>query len=210
MKRHEFLNWLIDHHWGGNREVRYLEIGVRTGYTFLNVRSDYRYSVDPNFPATFKMTSNEFFQLNKARRLRFDLVFVDGLHQREQVVRDVLNSTAILNRGGIVIIDDCRPLEEYQQVSADAPPDGRPWCGDVWKGVVDLRHDRTLDICVIDKGWGFGIVLVRPNSNPITAPKNLDWKLYERARNLLLRLIPFSKLPDFLEGYDVPPTQLDG
>ena len=203
MKNHEFLNHLIELHWLGRLDVKYLEIGVRDHYTFRRVNSTCRYGVDPNHVTTFYKTSDEFFKLNKQERgLKFELVLIDGLHQREQVVRDVLNSLECLNFGGIIVLDDCRPREEYQQLRAEHPPDGRPWNGDVWKAVVDLRQDQTIDVCVVDEGWGFGVVLPRPNTDILSdVSKPLTWEGYRQYGPEWLRPVSLTELQGFLEGY---------
>ena len=51
----------------------------------------------------FKMTSNEFFQNNKEK---FDLIYVDGSHYIDDVVKDCANSFNFLNKNGLIIFDD--------------------------------------------------------------------------------------------------------
>ncbi len=203
MKRHQFLNHVIKLHWGDRTDVCYLEIGVRNNYTFRRVNSTFKCGVDPKYSASFRGTSDEFFKVNKrSRKLTFDLIFIDGLHQREQVVHDALNAMICLNPGGIVIVDDCRPREEVQQERDDTPNGRKFWCGDVWKAIADLRQDLNLDICVVDEGWGFGVVLPRNNSNLLGGiVEILTWESYLGHRREYLNLIPLDNLPDFLGDY---------
>jgi hypothetical protein len=49
------------------------------------------------------MTSNEYFENNNKK---FDLIYVDGDHNSEQVSLDIKNSWKILNKGGYLILDD--------------------------------------------------------------------------------------------------------
>ena len=51
----------------------------------------------------FKMSSNKFFHQNKNM---FDLIYVDGDHSSDQVYMDINNSWKILNKNGILILDD--------------------------------------------------------------------------------------------------------
>lgn len=51
----------------------------------------------------FKCTSDEFFKNNK---ISFDLIYIDGYHKAEQVIKDFKNSWQFLNKEGIVIFDD--------------------------------------------------------------------------------------------------------
>ncbi len=51
----------------------------------------------------FKTTSDEFFNMNNDN---FDLIYVDGDHNAQQVSKDINNSWNILNKGGYLILDD--------------------------------------------------------------------------------------------------------
>ena len=50
-----------------------------------------------------KMTSDEFFKNNKKK---FDLIYIDGSHYAQNVLRDFENSFSVLQDGGILICDD--------------------------------------------------------------------------------------------------------
>lgn len=79
----------------------YLEIGCDANQTFgksQTLFANYAYCVDPNQGGTHRMTSDAYFAKNK---LRYDLIFVDGLHDAIQVLKDVDNALRVLNDGGI-------------------------------------------------------------------------------------------------------------
>ena len=50
-----------------------------------------------------KNTSNNFFKDNIDT---FDLIYIDGDHSYEQVYNDIINSWEILNKNGLLILDD--------------------------------------------------------------------------------------------------------
>ena len=50
-----------------------------------------------------KCTSDEFFLDNN---LTFDLIYIDGYHKAEQVLKDFKNAWKVLNKDGILIFDD--------------------------------------------------------------------------------------------------------
>ena len=52
---------------------------------------------------TFKGTSDNFFLNHKEK---FDVIYVDGSHEADQVYKDIKNSWDILNISGILICDD--------------------------------------------------------------------------------------------------------
>ena len=63
--------------------------------------------IDPVEGGTHKMTSDEFFYNNNDK---FDIIFIDGLHQYEQVIKDVKNSLNCLTKNGII---DCQIQNDH-------------------------------------------------------------------------------------------------
>ncbi|SHN65184.1 class I SAM-dependent methyltransferase [Desulfovibrio litoralis] len=121
--------------------IKYLEIGVCTGDTFLNVDMPYKVAVDPNFQfehqqyATdnikfFPVTSDDFFNSlaenslelpsifknNNDEKITFDIIFIDGLHTFEQSFRDFENSLKYSHENTIWIIDDTVPCDPYSAI----------------------------------------------------------------------------------------------
>ena len=56
----------------------YLEIGCKDNSTFDKVNVERKVGVDPERGGTLRMTSDAFFASDTQK---FDIVFVDGLHQ---------------------------------------------------------------------------------------------------------------------------------
>lgn len=148
----------------------YLEIGVHRGLTFERIAVASRTGVEPapNFdvhklPSGTEMflgTSDEFFRAFP--ELRFDLIFIDGLHEFSQVASDFINSLAALADGGVIAIDDTWPRDavgslpdqglamELREKSGSAATE---WWGDVWKLVLALHSvGEGLDWCTVTHG----------------------------------------------------------
>jgi len=153
----------------------YLEIGLFRGKCFRHVRCWQKTGVDPN-PLVVRpgwdirrVTSDAFFADNTER---FDIVFIDGLHLAEQVVRDVYNSLACLNPGGAVLLHDCSPADEASQArDMSRLYDGKTWNGDVWNAFAFIRATRRDLFCrVLDVDQGIGIVIPRDEAphRPLT------------------------------------------
>ena len=51
-----------------------------------------------------KTTSDEFFKKNLNEK--FDLIYIDGNHHSDNVLRDARNSFKLLNKGGFIVFDD--------------------------------------------------------------------------------------------------------
>jgi hypothetical protein len=149
---------------------RYLEIGVQRGHTFRDIAIDERVGVDPRFmfdtaelanetTTLHAMTSDAFFAREAGTR-PFDIVFIDGLHVFEQVVRDLTNTLAWTDWRSAILIDDTIPNDVYSahpvqaealRLRREAGGRGGQWHGDVFK-VAFLIHDffpfldyRTID-----------------------------------------------------------------
>lgn len=188
--RWDIINHLISTYGYKN----YLEIGVQDADSNFNkIKAEYKIAVDP-FPrnmANFVGTSDEYFaQLDKD--FKFDIIFVDGLHHSDQVVRDIENSLAHLSPAGTIVVHDCLPENQQQQLRFD---NGGAWTGDVWKAIVELKSTRDdLFIQVVDHDWGCGIVTrCASNPNNLIKVEEINWSLYEEKRNEILSVISESE-----------------
>ena len=154
MSRTDIINILIKKH--GYKS--FLEIGVDTGHNQRAVQCEKRVGVDPDplvmgVPLTSHlMTSDAFFEQNTDT---FDIVFVDGLHEAEQVYRDIINSLKVLNKGGTIVCHDMSPIEEVHQI---VPRESRVWNGDCWKAWVQLRTELKNSMFVVNTDWGCGVI----------------------------------------------------
>ncbi|GAA1923594.1 hypothetical protein GCM10009737_26540 [Nocardioides lentus] len=164
----------------------YLEIGVQDGKS-LALGSAPRIGVDPEFQVKEEIqqdvhlartTSDEFF----ARRRPLahlpvdvlDLVFIDGMHLAEYVVRDVLAVERFTHPASVIVLDDILPRdpEKARRVRIT-----RGWTGDVFKALDALRTHRP-DLVVIEvdcEGTGAAVVLSPDASLDGVAPWYDDW-----------------------------------
>lgn len=167
----------------------YLEIGVQAGHTISRVEVDRIVGVDPDpsSAATIHLPSDAYFGTLDAADSseRFDLVFVDGLHHREQVVRDVENSIRYLSDGGVIVVHDCNPPTEKAGGRAMC---GGVWCGDVWRGWIDLRRSLDRECFVVDADLGCGVILEGDPTPPID-PEDPSWISFESNRSDWLNLV---------------------
>ncbi len=137
----------------------YLEIGCFNDEVFSKIIIEKKIGVDPEKGGTIRDTSDNFFKFNK---IKFDIIFIDGLHHYEQVKKDIKNSLLCLNDGGVIFLHDCMPESCIRQT---IPRCSRVWNGDVWKNIVEARTNVNLDTYVCIADHGIGIILKRPNRN---------------------------------------------
>lgn len=167
-KRTILLNKLIK----DNNYKSYLEIGVYDSVNFNKIICKEKIGVDPNNEATEKKTSDDFFICNKKK---FDIIFIDGLHLAEQVIKDVHNSLSILNDNGIIVIHDCLPREERFQFRERI---SKNWQGDVWKAIIKFAEEgwcmKLIDIET-------GIIFLYKKKKQYNIPNGLiNWEYYQK------------------------------
>ncbi len=70
---------------------------------YENLKKRFDFEIKNNFVKILRMKSDEFFKHNKDK---FDLIYIDGNHLYEFVMRDISNSLNFLNTEGLIILDD--------------------------------------------------------------------------------------------------------
>lgn len=197
--RFDIINHLIKK----NGYQRYLEIGVEDGECLRTIECKHKDGVDPaSEHANFQLTSDDFFS-KLPEDVKYDIIFIDGLHVEEQVDKDIQNSLNHLSDNGIIVLHDCNPPTEWHQRSyEEAQKNGcRQWNGTVWRSIAKLISDREdLVINVVNDDWGCGLV---QRKKPVTGmasyyeipktvaklPENFDYSFLEQNRENVLNLI---------------------
>ena len=135
----------------------YLEIGCFQDELFSKIRIEKKVGVDPVSGGTIRDTSDNFFKKNN---MKFDIIFIDGLHEYEQVKKDITNSLLFLNDNGVIFLHDCMPTCFIYQATPRATT---VWNGDVWKNIVESRTKSEIDTYVVHADYGVGMILKRQN-----------------------------------------------
>lgn len=166
------LNYLVFRH----NYKTYLEIGLNDPlYNYVSIMAPEKEACDPYIDEeitpiiskylTYHMTSDKMFEKMPADK-KYDLIFVDGLHEGNQVVRDVVNSLKHLNPNGLIVIHDCLPTQEYHAeypYNKENPKRQYPqafdetWNGTTWQALPVLDK-LGIKYEVVDYEFGLGIV----------------------------------------------------
>jgi hypothetical protein len=210
-KRYDIINYLLGH----TENKRYLEIGVRNpADCFDRIIAAEKYSVDPGIEckdnaATFKVTSDEFFELIANQKLdiatqRFGVIFLDGLHLAEQAFRDMVNCISILDSPGFLVVHDCNPptihhaREDYRIIG----PAGQYWNGTTWKAFARFRSTHTNRAFVIDTDWGVGVVCkhIDDKKPGLSGEWNpfYEYRVFDQNRRDAFNLITFKELSSLI------------
>ena len=217
LMRWDVINHLIRKY----KYFSYLEVGYYKGWSFDNV--DFlpiKIAVDPNPSKTpeqeeakygasitlkagdshshtlYKMTSDEFFAQRNTGAVPFDVIFIDGLHEADQVFRDIENSLKHLAKGGFIVMHDCNPPKfEHTTTGIDGC-----WTGDTYKavGMFKRKYMKDYTFYCVDTDWGVGIIQKRKEpidwENLIMWPTASEeswnkWEFFDTHRKGLLSLI---------------------
>ena len=131
------------------RPRTYLEIGVNEGHSLRTVLPGTRaVGVDPEpllrnpvDAAVFSLTSDEFFARYDLRAVLegvpLDLVFIDGMHLFEFVLRDLINVGRYATPTTTVLLHDCYPISAETATREHLT---YLWTGDVWKIILCLKE----------------------------------------------------------------------
>lgn len=146
----------------------YLEIGCGSNILFNSVACLKKIGVDPVAGGTHRMTSDAFFDENNDV---FDVIFIDGLHEYEQVRRDATNALNCLKDGGWIVFHDFLPSNWIEQ---HIPRISETWTGDCWKLAVELTQADGIEFKIINIDHGVG--LMKKTSS--------DWKIPDLSDDL--------------------------
>lgn len=205
--RTEIINFLLSKK---RNKTSYLEIGVRNpDDNFNKIKSDVKYSVDPGIefeenPVDFKMTSDMFFKKLSnneilSNEIKFDVIFIDGLHLAEQVNKDIKNSINYIKDDGFVVLHDCNPPSEWHARENyyynDTPAHGS-WNGTTWKAFLKWRFESSVNSCCIDSDGGVGILSkIQMIGKNIKATNHFfEFDQLDKNRKEFLNLIDFETL----------------
>ena len=165
--RHAFINKAISKYTNCN----YLEIGVENNDVFNSIplKLKNKYGVDPVCGGNYRLTSDAFFE--KYKHLKFDVIFIDGLHHYLQCQKDAINSINSLNKKGVIFFHDMLPQNSYEEL---VPRKQASWTGDVWKVAVELTNSNNCEFKIINVDHGIGVLKINDNFEYKKMPELLN------------------------------------
>lgn len=193
MQRKEIIQKLINE----TNAKSYVEIGLGDGKLFQEIECQKKYGIDPQYEdyvfnkgtqcdiePTHKMTSDEFFKQNEEK---FDIIFIDGMHDQHYVERDINNSLKVLNDKGFIVCHDINPTSKKMQ---KVPRRQNEWTGNCWKAWVKIRsRNPNINMCVVDTDYGCGIIKKGKQELLDLEGLKITWYNFKRNRKKWLNLI---------------------
>ena len=164
---------IIQHLASWIKPINYLEIGVRHGsvYHLVNQYCNTCYLVDINFldieysknSVKFEMTSDHFFKTIEPST-KFDLVFIDGDHSKEQVLKDFLNVKDMVVADGFVILHDTYPCDERMELPN--------YSNNAWESILFIKENFRDDWEILTLPFNPGLTIMKK----MKSNKQLIWK----------------------------------
>lgn len=184
------INYLISV--SGGHNCNYLEIGCASNDLFDSVFTSKKTGVDPESGGNVRMTSDEFFNVNKDKN--FDVIFIDGLHEYSQVRKDTLNALEVLDDNGWIAFHDFLPSSWKEQNIPRLQP---TWTGDCWKMAIELSRSNGLDFRIVSIDYGVG--LLRKSNKKFSVP-DLSSKLSVAHFDKFVEELPNLPVIEFAEA----------
>lgn len=193
MQRFDIINTFIKN----NNFINYLEIGVFRGQTIREVIAKHKDGVDPttelgeSIPEiNYPITSDEFFELIKGHDIKYDIIFIDGLHHADQVDKDIDNALNHLVDNGVIVMHDCNPAEEEYTF---VPRQTGIWHGDVYKSALRFRQKYPYKFFTVDTDCGCGVIFNNITEDNKCSNDELQqgidsWSYFDTNRVKLLNL----------------------
>ena len=151
-----FLRWYCDWY-----KPTYLEIGCAGGSMTMTLNTAWAVGVDIESHADwdvyrkhrasiefYKMTSDKYFELYCNQG--FGLVFIDGDHSKDQVLKDTYNALNHLSEEGLICLHDTYP--------PDVGYTHEQWSGTAYKAAIELRKDKSLEVYTFPVTYGLTLV----------------------------------------------------
>ncbi len=178
-----------------NNYKNYLEIGCDDNVNFDAIKIENKIGVDPISGGNYKDTSDNFFNKNN---LKFDCIFIDGLHHYKQVLKDIKNSINCLEDKGTILVHDCLPVSKSHQA---VPRYRSIWNGDVWKAIVEIRTNPQIETKTVLIDQGIAIIKKQKNTDVLEINKNfskLKFKDFFENHQKYMRIISHENYYNFL------------
>lgn len=148
----------------------YLEVGVYLGEVFNTIQIEKTgVDIDCNLPDVLKLTSDEFFEGNTNL---YDIIFIDGDHNYEQVKKDVDNALECLTPNGMVLMHDTCPTKA-SHVGVKTH-EGMEWCGQAFELAVKCYNAPWFDVITWNKDFGVSVITKGDKSGEFMYRPNFD------------------------------------
>jgi hypothetical protein len=188
---HDWKGFLINDLISDLNYKSYLELGVSIGESWKLISCQNKIGVDNNinvaneFDGVIHATTDDYFLNNKDK---FDLIYIDALHEKNQVYKDFKNSFNVLNDSGVIIFHDVNPFDISQTHFNSS--------GDVFELWIELA--KTYKVYIIKNeydGDSVGIFIKSENSKFIDIEvKDYTYQFFSENREDFISYLNYEEI----------------
>ncbi len=188
---HDWKGFLINDLISDLNYKSYLELGVSIGESWKLISCENKIGVDNNinvaneFDGVIHATTDDYFLNNK---YKFDLIYIDALHEKNQVYKDFKNSFNVLNDSGLIIFHDVNPFDISQTHFNSS--------GDVFELWIELA--KTYKVYIIKNeydGDSVGIFIKSKNSKFIDIEvKDYTYQFFSENREDFISYLNYEEI----------------
>ena len=188
---HDWKGFLINDLISDLNYKSYLELGVSVGESWKLISCENKIGVDNNinvaneFDGVIHATTDDYFLNNKDK---FDLIYIDALHEKNQVYKDFKNSFNVLNDSGVIIFHDVNPFDISQTHFNNS--------GDVFELWIELA--KTYKVYIIKNeydGDSVGIFIKSKNSKFIDIEvKDYTYQFFSENREDFISYLNYEEI----------------
>ena len=198
MRRWDIINQIIEFE---NYET-YFEVGLGGGYNFNQIIAESKDGLEPNAGEPkigHTMTSDAYFSnIAIPSKIKYDIIFIDGLHTYDQSRKDVANSLTCLKENGTIVMHDCLPPSEDFTIQGRAGG----YTGDVWKSFLELRSSREdLEMFTVDTDFGCGVVKFGKQKPFDLNGKSVRFTTYSFLQENAKEILNLTSIENFRSAY---------
>lgn len=119
----------------------YLELGISKGWCWEEIELQNKTGIEINPEISdsriIKSTTDDYFN-SLDQYKKFDIIFIDADHEKNQVFKDFKNSYNVLNDDGLILMHDVNPIAEENIVLTEL---GTAF--EFWIDLVDTHKEAT-------------------------------------------------------------------
>lgn len=162
----------------GIEDMRYLELGVGTGWTLDRVAARHKLGVDVDARLArgrgvgpVVETATRDFARDVGPFLAADVAFVDADHDYESAVRDYDFAAEVVGPGGLVLLHDMVPPSESYTA--------RHLCSDSYRLWVQLVAVFPANVVTLDEDFGLTVVFHPATVGTLPPERRASWEDFQ-------------------------------
>jgi hypothetical protein len=172
----------------------YLEVGTGTSHgTFPYIQIEYKEGIDilenehsTNEYKLLRIDSDTYFN-NLTTDTIFDIIHIDGNHEKGQVRKDILNSLNHLSNNGTIVCHDVEPVCQTDL--------NRSVCYNAWEAFAEFRATNKDLYMYVIKNSNCGIIQ-RGHQQLWTKKLESGWNYYDENKTTMMNIIDnISNIP---------------